>query len=383
MGSGNSHGRAGILAGIFATTTVVLAVALGWTWAYFYKEVTSAPEPELPKLMLASPGPVSPLLINYQLDLPGRGEVFPALAGSERDLPLAVLTVVNTSDRPLVQNVSAEVPGWTEYSQKVLVLGARETRTVHLSPELLPRAFQNNEIRRATLKVTVNSPDSGTSFAQSRPVYLHGAYDLYWGKKFSNAQFVARWVTPHDPEVLRLVSQARKYAPRGRMPGYDRTQRTPQGQAREVRVQARAVFEAMRDLGLSYVSSVYTFGSFADAQRIRAPRETLTLSSANCIDVSVAFASAMENLGLDPMVLIVPGHAFVGVRTGPGSAQVLYLDLTVLPKGGFDAAVARAHSWLKKTPPDQVLTVDVAAARALGIYPIPDQPAPVATARGG
>jgi hypothetical protein len=372
-----------VLAGILAVTTVLLAAALGASWAYFYDKVTTAPAPEIPKLVLAPPGPVSPLLLRYQLDLLGRGEVFPALAGTERDLPLAVLTVANTSDRPVVQDISAEIPGWTERSHRVLILGARETRTVYLNPELLPRAFQNQEIRRASLKVSATSPESGTLFTQSRPVYLHGAYDLYWGKQFSNAQFVARWVTPHDPAVLKLVSNARKYVPRGRMPGYDRTKRTPQAQAREVRSQARAVFQAMRDLGLSYVNSVFTFGSFEDAQRIRAPRETLTLSSANCIDVSVAFASAMENLGLDPVVLIVPGHAFTGVRLRPRSAEVLYLDLTVLPKGSFEAAVKRANAWLKKTPPNRVLTVDVAAARALGIYPIPDEPAPVATASGG
>ena len=32
--------------------------------------------------------------------------------------------------------------------------------------------------------------------------------------------------------------------------------------------------------------------------------------------------------------------------------------------------MARAHSWLASTPPDKLLSVDVAAARALGIYPM-------------
>ena len=37
----------------------------------------------------------------------------------------------------------------------------------------------------------------------------------------------------------------------------------------------------------------------------------------------------------------------------------------------FRQALARADFWLKKTPPSQLLMVDVAAARALRIYPIP------------
>ena len=83
----------------------------------------------------------------------------------------------------------------------------------------------------------------------------------------------------------------------------------------------------------------------------------------------------MENLGLRPVVVIVPGHAFAGVRLGPEAQDTLYVDLTVLPRGTFPAAVARAESWLRKTPPAQVLTVDVSAARMLSIYPMPSPPA--------
>lgn len=121
----------------------------------------------------------------------------------------------------------------------------------------------------------------------------------------------------------------------------------------------------------SYVSSIFTFGNYAgEAQRIRLPKETLSLNNANCMDVSVAFASAMENLGMEPVIVIVPGHAFAGVRVGPQSPEVLYLDLTVLPKGSFHDASRRTQYWLKKTPTDQSITVEIAAARALGVYPM-------------
>jgi hypothetical protein len=132
------------------------------------------------------------------------------------------------------------------------------------------------------------------------------------------------------------------------------------------------VFAALRRSGISYVSSIYTFGNYPDeAQRIRLPRETLALRNANCIDVSVAFASAMENLDMQPVIVIVPGHAFTGIRLGPGSTHILYLDLTVLPTGSFKAAAARAQQWMKKVDPKDVLVVDIGAARALGIYPLP------------
>jgi hypothetical protein len=88
------------------------------------------------------------------------------------------------------------------------------------------------------------------------------------------------------------------------------------------------------------------------------------------MDVSVAFASAMENLGLQPLIVILPSHAVAGVRLGRGGADVLYLDLTVLPRGSFDTAGKQAAAWLGKTPPEKTLVVDVAATRVLGIYPL-------------
>jgi hypothetical protein len=241
-----------------------------------------------------------------------------------------------------------------------------------VNPELLPTAFNNPEIAHAMLNLAVTDESGSTMFAQSRPVLIHGGSDLYWGKQFGNAQVVARWVTPHDDAVLQLVSEAHAFVPNGRMPGYNTSIPNKTALELQVKRQAEAVFKALQRSGFSYVSSIYTFGNFtADAQRIRLPRETLKLDSANCMDISVAFASAIENLGMKPVVVIVPGHAFTGVRLGPESSDILYLDLTVLPKGTFAQAQARAQQWLKKIPAEQVLTVDIASARRMGVYPLP------------
>ena len=160
---------------------------------------------------------MSPLLLQYRLNLPGRGEVFPALAaGVAADYwPVGMLTISNTSDRPVVQTVSAQLPGWSERQVQTTVVGAHQAVRVSLSPVLLPKTLQNPEMRRATLEVHVTSPDIGDTYVQTRPVYLHPASDIYWGKKFANAQFVARWVTPHDASILALVSRARKWMPAG------------------------------------------------------------------------------------------------------------------------------------------------------------------------
>jgi hypothetical protein len=371
--------RAQILSLVFFYMSVGLVVWLVGFWIYINRLMLILPPPEAPKPVTYTQSQpverVSPLLVQYRLDLPGRGEVFPALtaATAASDYwPLAILTITNTSKQPIVQVISGEVPDWSRRFQQSVVLGPQQTTALKVNPELLPTAFNNAEIAHAMLHLAVTDESGATMFAQSRPVLIHGGSDLYWGKQFGNAQVVARWVTPHDDAVLQLVSEAHAFVPNGRMPGYNTN--TPSKSALELQVkrQAEAVFKALKRSGFSYVSSIFTFGGFAaDAQRIRLPRETLKLDSANCMDISVAFASAIENLGMNPVVVIVPGHAFTGVRLGSQSSDILYLDLTVLPKGTFAQAQARAQQWLKKIPAEQVLTVDIASARRMGVYPLP------------
>ena len=364
------------LAAIFFFTTVVLGLALFGFWRYVNELTLTLPEVPPPKPIAGAPPVhrVSPLLMEYRLDTPGRGELFPALtmAAASDYWPAAILTITNTGKSPAVQVITAEIPGYSRSLRQTVVVSAKDTATLRITPELLPAAYQLSEIAHARLHVQVLD-DSGTiMFAQSRPILIHSGNDLYWGKQFGNAQLVARWVTPHDPAVLKLVSSAHRFIRNGRMPGYNINARQQSLLPVQVKRQAEAIFEALKRSGFSYVSSIYTFGGFTgEAQRIRLPRETLQLDSANCMDISVAFASAIENLDMDPVLVIIPGHAFTGVRLGQESPDILYLDLTVLPKGTFAQAEARAQHWLKKTNPNEVLTIDVASARKMGIYPLP------------
>lgn len=368
-----------VLASVLLLTSLAFGTALAGSWVFFTRLTLKPPDVPLPEQVVKTPPPtttVSPLQIQHKLDLPGRGEIFPALTASASDYwPLAVMTISNQSDSPVLETISAEVPGWSIPSKRTVIIGPRETRSLRISPELLPDVYDNEEIQRTVLQVQAADAFGSTAFAQDYPVYLHAASDLFWGKKFGNAQYVARWVTPHDPSILHITSLAKKWVPKGRFAGYSTANPNPAALNGQVRKQAEAVFQALRQSGIGYVSSIFTFGNFVgQAQRIRFPRETLSLNAANCIDVSVVFASAMENLGMKPVIVILPGHAITGVRLGPDSSDILYLDLTVLPNGTFAQAAARAKYWLQKTPPNEILTVDIAAARLLGIYPMPSNP---------
>src|SRR5689334_6863514 len=98
---------------IFFVTTLSLAITLAG-WYGFVRKLTLSTTPEAPKLARSMPSvhtAVSPLLVNYDLDLPGRGEVFPALvaASANEYWPVAILTIANTSKQPVLQMISSEI----------------------------------------------------------------------------------------------------------------------------------------------------------------------------------------------------------------------------------------------------------------------------------
>ncbi len=105
-----SHKTARTLAGVFLCTTVALAAGLGASWFCAWKLIkASTPAPPKPlQVLLPATAPVSPLQVHYQLDVPGRGEIFPSLSARASDYwPVAILTISNASDRPLLQLITA------------------------------------------------------------------------------------------------------------------------------------------------------------------------------------------------------------------------------------------------------------------------------------
>jgi hypothetical protein len=47
-------------------------------------------------------------------------------------------------------------------------------------------------------------------------------------------------------------------------------------------------------------------------QNIRLPREVITGNTGLCIELSLLYASILQNAGLDPVIYLIPGHAYPG-----------------------------------------------------------------------
>ena len=94
------------------------------------------------------------------------------------------------------------------------------------------------------------------------------------------------------------------------------------------------------------------------------------------------FASLLELASIDPFIVIVPGHAFVGWRVWGGADRYEFLETTMIGSAEFDDAQEVAQKRYEDVlvkgylnrglfdPGGFARLIDVAACRLQGIYPL-------------
>ena len=332
-----------------------------------------------PDIRTASPPPPAKASPTYSIEAGLEGEVYPVFANyaslqkaAERRWGTIAVTVANSSDRPLRNRLIVEVPGWSDQEIQIAEMTAGDTRTYIFAPTFLPRFYRNSEIKAATALVTVTDLAGGMVYQQTVPVRLRPVEDMYWGVDFKYAPFIASWVTPHDSTVERVLTAAKEFMPGRRLPGYEEG-KSEALQEQETVQQARAIYRALQQLGVSYVKSSMTLGGNSGwSERIRYPRESLHARSANCIDGALMYASLFENLDLDPVVVLVPGHAYVGVRLTRSSRKYLYVETSLTGRSDFETAAQSAEKRLARTSRADITFIPIHDARQAGIYPMPE-----------
>jgi hypothetical protein len=307
------------------------------------------------------------------------GDVFPVFANfaslqkpGDREWGVVAVTIHNSTDHVIRQRVAVRIAGWSDQEIQIAELGAGQVRTLKFAPTFLPRLYRNHEIAAATAIIEVTDGAGRMVFDTTAPIRLRSVDDMFWGTKFKYAPFIASWVTPHDLQIEKILSVAKNYAPLRRLPGYEPWKNAAQ-QERSTYIQAKAIYDALKRQGLSYVKSSLTFGENTGvSQRVRMPKESIGSASANCIDGAVTFASLFENLAMDPIVVLVPGHAYVGVRVARGSSRYLFFDSALIGRATFAEAVRSAENGLEKYGPTQTTRIPIDQARDMGIYPMPN-----------
>jgi hypothetical protein len=151
--------------------------------------------------------------------------------------------------------------------------------------------------------------------------------------------------------------------------------------------QMGAIFLALKARGMQYVDVRQDF--FVGAQNVKFPVESLATASANCIDGTLVFASALESMNMRPGIVVMTDHAFVAVLAGTTAdpctvGNWIPIETTMVSSATPVAAVKEdltsqmpqvtqvfANGCAASASQSANTIYDVQTLRALGILPAP------------
>lgn len=322
--------------------------------------------------------------LNVQLD------PYINFALQQNDVPVVKeIRLENVSSTPIkdlqleVRAEPAFIATWKQHIEVLPETATHILRTVDLL--LLPDFLASlSERMRGILHFTLSTGDT-TVASHAEPVELL-AYDEWSGLQ-SLPEILAAFVLPNHPSVEAVLVRAsdvlRAHTNDSSLTGY-------QSRSRErVWNTVEAIFTALSEQDLRYSSPPASFEQ--TGQKIRTPDRILDNKLATCLDLAALAAACLEQAGLHPLIVVMRGHAFVGVWLDDDCfAQSAEDDLLKLRKrvdldeiGVFEATCltntpradfAHAMSEGKKhlqVPENFLCMIDVYRARKSSIRPLP------------
>lgn len=288
---------------------------------------------------------------------------------------------------PSVLGISAEPPMLLAYTQALESIPAGQSVRLTDLPLTLDGGFLAELTERITGHLTITLEIHGQAVASCTREITALAFDQWHGAGYF-PELLTAFVLPNHPALSSILQKAASFLEQWTSnPSLDAYQtRNPN----RVRLQAAAVFAALQVQNLVYASPPASFEIVG--QRIRLCDTVLEQQLGTCLDLTLLYAACLEAIGLHPLLLLQPGHAFAGVwleeytfpesvqddpslitkRLANGVNEIAVVECTAVTAGhnlDFDAASAAAAKNLERAPLD--LIIDITRARLSGIRPLP------------
>ncbi|MFO1007603.1 MAG: hypothetical protein U0929_16695 [Planctomycetaceae bacterium] len=105
-----------------------------------------------------------------------------------------------------------------------------------------------------------------------------------------------------------------------------------QGGEAEVIRQVYALWDTLvaRDVRYSSITATSVAGQTVASQHVRLLEESLNNFQANCVDGSVLMASLLRKIGIEPFLVMVPGHCYMGFYLDAKKTTLVAMETTLL-----------------------------------------------------
>jgi len=143
----------------------------------------------------------------------------------------------------------------------------------------------------------------------------------YYRDKAGNMPLYACFVTAEDPIIKYYAQQVQQKVLGGETgAGVGTSGDAGEKEVREALRVMEGVYNATLRTKMVYSetsSSVTQFGdNTSSTEHIRLPREVVTGNTGLCIELALLHASVLKAAGMSPMIFLIPGHAFPGIKFG-------------------------------------------------------------------
>lgn len=301
---------------------------------------------------------------------------------------LTTLRLMNVSNKPVTVRVEVSLDGVAEPVGKSVTVVKGRRETMRLTPPL--RAdFKGNALKleeEHELGYKVSSTDGQVLYEESRKVtvlpndQLPFALQTHETDEKLVPELAAAWITPASKTVVGLVDAAKKRAPGGLFEGNEGA----------TLPQVDALWNELRGRGFSFVRDPTLDSEARRSHAVALPDEVIGTESGQALEGSLLFAALLEAIGLDVVLVRVPGHAFVGwlpSKADHASPDALnaavpspfgaafFLETTLVGSAPADAAVLRGAAELVDASSKKVFddgrgsALRLSALRKMGIVP--------------
>jgi len=319
----------------------------------------------------------------------------------QQQIPSVSYDLINPSSEPVTVRITSDFPGYSTPSVDTLTLQPGESETVdhviRFDPQKIGSIHSTTKLNLATKTEYLSGSDWKTINEQTALIEVYPEDSMVWsiadsdGNTTALDEYIAVFVTPQSPAVMELLASAKEYATTSydsryadyglerSLQGYQYSGSSKKDYAEYSALQVKAVYNALKyNYKVSYVNTPVGISLTNNVQHINVPDVSLKLASANCVDGSVLFASALEAMGMNPYLILYPDHAYVAWDTdSEGTAQEA-LETTMIGSADFDDAyatgteefISNLDKFSRDTAGNGYQIISISDARKNGIYPL-------------
>jgi len=207
-----------------------------------------------------------------------------------------------------------------------------------------------------------------------------------WGGEKQPLELLACFSQPNAASLVPILKRASEVLFEknlGSLNGY--SDKNPE----HVLQQVNAIWQALNEQDLRYIVNPASY--IQQGQRIRFAKQILEEKMACCLDSTMLLSSLLEQIGLDPIVMLIQGHSFLGIwlhetplvdiliddlqtlRKCMELGAITFIETTLLTsKNSLKQAIESAQCFLQV--PEKIeqfyVAIDIRQSRLRGVRPI-------------